>query len=241
MIITLTVFPLFYLTNSMYQFHGKGPPFGLCLFQAALIYAGPPTACAAVLCYILDVALGLYAAIYNKTRNAKWSIFILYFPAILFHLVFCVSVMAVQSEENVLFESAHMFCGAGAGSPHARLSAALAILALFSMLCVEGWIIVMLVRNWRKFRSFSNRNKELQLSVFIRFGVFTLVVGGSGTLSAFMIPENQSAGAIWNIFLVTVPFVAGLAFGTHKDLMKTWFCWITGRTFSSPVYEAPKD
>ncbi len=51
MSITLTVFPLLYLTNAGYQFQSNDPPFGLCLFQAALIYAGVSI----VLPFILNV------------------------------------------------------------------------------------------------------------------------------------------------------------------------------------------
>lgn len=43
MFITLSIFPLLYLLNIAYQFRSGDPPFGLCIFQAASIYAGELT------------------------------------------------------------------------------------------------------------------------------------------------------------------------------------------------------
>lgn len=41
MCITFSVFPLLYLINAVDQFQlEKNPPFGMCQFQASLIYAG---------------------------------------------------------------------------------------------------------------------------------------------------------------------------------------------------------
>ncbi|KAF8868510.1 hypothetical protein CPB85DRAFT_925881 [Mucidula mucida] len=235
MFFTLAIFPLLYLTNVMFQFGKVDPPWGLCLFQAALIYAGPPSASAAVLGYMLDVALGLHAATSTKREKSRtWNLLMPWLPLIVFSVMFCVSIMAVTNTKTVKFDYARMFCGAGAGSPHARMSASITLLALTGMIGCEMWIIFTLVKNRRMLET---RKQDLQISMAIRFGVFTILAGCTAVLAAFITTMSKAAGAVWNILLVTVPFLAGLAFGTHRDLFMTWTsCFSSRRTSSPPEY-----
>jgi len=245
MIVNLMVFPLLYLLNAGHQFTKSPPPYGPCLLQAVFIYAAPPTATAAVLCHITDVALGLYVALFKKKANARLSNVLLFLPLTAFFFTFFTEILTLRLSETSLmgYDSAHMFCTAGAGTVHSRFSAALTVILLFVMLCMEAWIFGMLFRHWRTFKSFEKNHRDLRLSIFLRFGIFTLLVGGSGTLSAFLLPENMSVGALWNIFLVSVPLVAGFTFGTHKDILSTWAGWILcklKRRVTGDVYDKPE-
>ncbi|KAF8868675.1 hypothetical protein CPB85DRAFT_1362254 [Mucidula mucida] len=161
MSITLTVFPLLYLTNAGYQFQSNDPPFGLCLFQAAL---SMPTltinrATLAVFCYMLDVALSVHAAMSHKTRS-KFSFRVLsWLPSAMFMLMYTFAVMV--SAPNVTFDSERI----------ARTSASFTILSLAGMLITEVWIIVMLVKAWRNKQLNQPGEHALQISVTVRFVV----------------------------------------------------------------------
>jgi len=213
------VFPLFYLLNAGHQFKSSNPPFGLCFFQAGLIYAGPPTGGAAVLAFIADVAFGLHSTLFRKTRNPKFATFLLLLPAAVFSVVFMISLLLVANPQSLQFDSAHMFCGAGAGAVQVKVSAGVFLIALLFILGLEGWIFFMLFRNWATVRSFRRSNTDLQLSMICRFSVLTVAIGLSATLGAVLLPENATVGGIWNIFLVSVPLFAGLAFGTQRDIL----------------------
>ncbi|KAF9043646.1 hypothetical protein BDZ89DRAFT_1059568 [Hymenopellis radicata] len=234
MCITFGVFPIFYLINAFDQFQlEKNPTFGMCQFQASLIYAGPPATAAAVLCYVLDMALGLYTTLFNRTRNTRWAFRLLYIPSVVFFVVFCISFMTITRTEDVVFEASHMFCTAGKKSINEDLSAGFIGVVLLAMIGIKIWIIIMLATHWSVFRSIGAANRDLRLSVFIRFAIFSAAIWVAGGLSATIILTSTDTGPIYNILLVTVPFIGGLAFGTHKEIAKTWLCWIRRRPLSS--------
>ncbi|KAF9018605.1 hypothetical protein BDZ89DRAFT_1139881 [Hymenopellis radicata] len=230
MFFTLAIFPLLYLTNVMFQFRSVDPPWGLCLFQAALIYAGPPSASAAVLGYMLDVALGLHAASSIKGKKSRtWDLLMPWLPLIVFSVMFCASIMAVTNTKTVKLDYTLATPGTQLYEFSARMSASITLLALAGMIGCEMWIVFMLVKNRRKFET---RKQDLQISMAIRFGYSPSWL--DVPQSAFITTMSKAAGAVWNISLVTVPFLAGLAFGTHRDLLRAWTSCFSSRPTSSP-------
>ncbi|KAF8210247.1 hypothetical protein K438DRAFT_1809295 [Mycena galopus ATCC 62051] len=226
MITTLMIFPLLYLLNVGSQFHtGVAPPIGLCILQTGFIYAGPPAATASVMCFMTDMTLGLRAMLFNKIRSKFFMSLLLVLPSILFACVFFEAIALVNANRGVHFDSAHMFCESDDNGPQGKISAGLTVISLFLTICMEVWTGVMLYRNWSAVRSFRRSSTDLQLGVMIRLGVFTLIAGFAAVLGAVALPNNVHGGAIWNIFLVTVPLLAALAFGTRRDIMSAYAFW----------------
>ncbi|KAJ7042016.1 hypothetical protein C8F04DRAFT_1078029 [Mycena alexandri] len=226
MITTMMIFPLFYLLNASSQFQNKeSPPIGLCILQAGFIYAGPPACTTAVLCFLTDMTLGLRSMLYNGKRSKCFSSALVIIPSILFASVFFEAIALVNADRGVHFDSAHMFCESNADGPQVKISALLTVVSLFLTLCMEGWAVVIIARNWSAVRRIRRTKADLQLSVMVRFGVFTLVVGVAAVLGAVTLPDNVAGGASWNIFLVAVPLFAALAFGTRRDIMSTYAFW----------------
>lgn len=58
MFIVLGVFPLLYLVNWRFQFSTEDPSFGLCMWQASLIYAGDTFSCSYTVLYSLKFSSG---------------------------------------------------------------------------------------------------------------------------------------------------------------------------------------
>jgi len=230
MITTMMLFPLFYLLNVGSQFHPEDvPPIGLCILQAGFIYAAPPTATASVLCFITDMTLGLRAMLFNKTRNTLFMSLLLIMPSILFARVFFEAIALVNANRGVHFDSARMFCESNDNGPQGKISAVLTLIAMTLTICMEVWTVAMLYRNWSAVRTFRRTRIDLQLGVMIRMGVFTLIAGFAAVLGAVALPNNVHGGAIWNIFLVTVPLLAALAFGTRRDIMSAYAFWKWGK------------
>jgi hypothetical protein len=227
MITTLMIFPLLYLLNVGSQFHAGEAPIGLCILQTGLIYAGPPTCTTSVLCFITDMTLGLRAMILNRTRGKFFMYALLFLPSIVFATVFFEAIALVNSKRGVHFDFPHMFCESDDKGPQVKVSATLTVVSLVLTLCMEVWVVVLLYRNWTAVRSFKRTRTDFQLEVMIRLGVFTLVVGFAGVLGAVALPNNLEGGAVWNIFLVTVPLLAALAFGTRRDIMSVYALWST--------------
>ncbi|KAJ7491041.1 hypothetical protein FB451DRAFT_1221840 [Mycena latifolia] len=226
MIATMMIFPLFYLLNVGSQFHGEdAPPIGLCILQAGFIYAGPPACTTAVLCFITDMTLGLRAVLFNGKRNKYFTSALILMPSIIFACVFFEAIVLVNGTRGVHFDSTHMFCESNTKGPQVKISAVLTVISLALTLAMEVWTVVMLYRNWSAVRSIRHTKGDLQLAAMIRFGVFSLVVGFAAVLGAVTLPNDLFGGAIWNIFLVTVPFLAALSFGTRRDIMSAYAFW----------------
>jgi len=226
MITTMMIFPLLYLLNAGSQFHTDDPPpIGLCILQAGFIYAGPPAATASVLCFMADMTLGLRAMLFNKPRNTVFTTMLIVLPSIIFASVFFEAIALVNGNRGVHFDSAHMFCESDDSGPQVKISAFLTVISLALALCMAVWTVVLLYRNWSAVRTFRRTRADLQLGVMIRLGVFTLVVGFAAVLGAVALPNNTHGGAVWNIFLVMVPLLAALAFGTRRDILSVYAFW----------------
>lgn len=226
MITTMMILPLLYLLNVGSQFHTEAtPPIGLCILQAGFIYAGPPACTTAAFCFIADMNLGLRAMLTKGKRNRFFASALIVMPSIIFACVFFEAIILVNGNRGVHFDSAHMFCESDSGGPQVKISALLTVISLVLTLSMEAWTIVMLYRNWGAVRSFRRTKPDLQLSVWIRFGVFSLVVGFAAILAGIKMPNNLPGGAIYNIFLVSVPLLASLAFGTRRDIMSAYAFW----------------
>ncbi|KAJ7147758.1 hypothetical protein C8R46DRAFT_1180117 [Mycena filopes] len=226
MITTMMIFPLLYLLNAGSQFDTReAPPIGLCILQAGFIYAGPPTCTVAVLCFLTDLTLNLRAMLSNSKRNPLFSSSLIIIPSIIFASVFFEAIMLVNADRGVHFDATHMFCESDNKGPQVKISAILTLISLVLTLGMEVWTVVMLYRNWVAVRSFRRTKTDIQLSVMIRFGVFSLVVGFAAVLGGVTLPNNLQGGAVWNVFLVTVPFFAALAFGTRRDIMSFYAFW----------------
>jgi hypothetical protein len=235
MIATMMIFPMLYLLNVGSQFNTEdAPPIGLCILQAGFIYAGPPACTTAVLCFITDMTLGLRALLFNKKRNQRFASALIVIPSIMFACVFFEAIALVNANRGVHFDGAHMFCESNNKGPQVKISAVLTMISLILTLGMEVWTVVMLYRNWAAVRSFRHTKTEVQLSVMIRFGVFSLVVGFAAVLGAVTLPNNLQGGGIWNIFLVSVPLLAALAFGTRRDIISAYVFWRKDRFQAGP-------
>ncbi|KAJ7346600.1 hypothetical protein DFH08DRAFT_195045 [Mycena albidolilacea] len=202
--------------------------------QPGFIYAGPPAATTAVLCFITDMTLGLRSMLFNTKRNSFFISFLIVLPSIIFACVFFEAIALVNRDRGVHFDAAHMFCESDNKGPQVKISAILTVISLALTLCMEVWTVVTLYRNWSAVRTFRRTKTDVQLGVMIRLGVFSLIAGFAAVLGAVTLPNNLQGGAVWNIFLVTVPLLAALAFGTRRDIMSAYAFWNWGK----PGFEA---
>ncbi|KAK7024044.1 hypothetical protein R3P38DRAFT_2779566 [Favolaschia claudopus] len=221
MIIAMMTLPPLYLLNVGSQFDAtNAPPIGLCILQAGFIYAGFRV----TLVQNFQTTLGLRAVLFNTKRSSTLALVLVIFPSMIFAGVFFEAIVLVNGSRGVHFDPIHMFCESDQNGPQVKISAVLTMLSLILTLGMEFWTVVILYRNWAAVRSFRRTKTDIQLSVLIRLGAFTLTVAFAAALGVAALPNNLPGGASWNIFLVTVPLLAALAFGTRRaSPLRLWW------------------
>ncbi|KAJ7155013.1 hypothetical protein C8R46DRAFT_1116815 [Mycena filopes] len=202
---------------------GPAPPHALCLFQAGLIYASPPMSSVAGLCFLLDTYLGGIAVLWKKHISPRWSTALVILPYI-FGTLALVCVLLFADPSTVQRHPSHLYCHITV-PPFALVAAILVIVSGSLMLCFEACILVLLWKKWPEFRRLSKTDSRHALSMFVRFGLFSLVFGFGLGLGAFTISAGNSSVRYWSVLLPTVSILAALTYGTQMDILRVWMFW----------------
>ncbi|KAJ7690054.1 hypothetical protein B0H17DRAFT_1290649 [Mycena rosella] len=142
------------------------PPFGLCLVQAALIYAVPIFPTLSAFGFVADLYIGLSASVYGKRkiRPALTKILIT-LPQIVFLGVFIEALVLVHDPGVVGLEASHLYCHVTT-SEQSLISGGIIVATGLLIVPLEIWIAVVLYRNWSTFRSSSGTDLQF-VTMFI--------------------------------------------------------------------------
>ncbi|KAF8071893.1 hypothetical protein FPV67DRAFT_1667347 [Lyophyllum atratum] len=229
LIVSFLIYSFSYLAMAGWQMESKRPPFGLCFFQAALIYASPTLVGISYICFTLDFALQLSTVVFGrgKSQSSAWRTKILIIlPWLCFFGVF-VTVFMVVGDPSMIEPSAGRFYCHATTRMLAAINVVAAVLAAVILFPVDFYMAYILYRNWGAFRRLSTDNSGVSLSMYIRLTLF-LLLGGIGIgLSAAFIPSigHSSAPRSWNVLLPIIPIVGAITLGTGKDIMMFWVFW----------------
>ncbi|KAF9264613.1 hypothetical protein L218DRAFT_232948 [Marasmius fiardii PR-910] len=203
------------------QFDDRPPPQALCLLQAGLVYAFPP--------YMEFLTLGLLVHVYfairciiehRRPRTLVPLIFAFLPIAIFLMIVIEVTVIGVRHPEMIARAPAPMYCNV-TDRISFKISAILYALGVVCLIGLEVALVVVLYRNWEKFQIIRTGNGTM---------VFRLFVFSIGSTSALIIeilseidPKNFDFLTI--IVVHFMPSVAAIIFGTHRDMIRAWYCF----------------
>ncbi|KAE9407161.1 hypothetical protein BT96DRAFT_914772 [Gymnopus androsaceus JB14] len=202
------------------------PAFGFCLFQAALIYAGPPANACATLAILLELYFSMKSTL-NKMENPRWrTIMLLVAPPAVYVMVFLEAlVYGLLNPGSVQRDATGMYCGINSGLP-AKVSAALVAIFSITMLVYQVLTFTALYKNWIAFRQLqaSPQNNNLSLSMIIRVSVYSflpIMALGLSLVAAILTTSSSLA----HIVTATLPGTAALIFGTQRDILRAIICW----------------
>ncbi|KAF7367795.1 hypothetical protein MSAN_00843700 [Mycena sanguinolenta] len=202
------------------------PPFGLCFFQAALIYAVPTFPTLSAFCFVADLYIRLSAVLFNKRKiRPALKTFLGLFPLIVLGCVFIVAMGLVVDPQTVGFEENHLYCH-DSTSIQATITGAIIIMTGFLIFPLEIWIAVVLYRNWRSFRGSRSPDQHLFLTMFIRMVLFTIISMLGVGLSSYSFGSSTAFNPYWTRLVLTiVPIIAAITFGSQEDIMRSWIFW----------------
>ncbi|KAJ7233596.1 hypothetical protein B0H12DRAFT_1143295 [Mycena haematopus] len=202
------------------------PPFGLCLFQATLIYAVPTFPTLSAFCFVADLYIRLSAVVYNKRKiRPALKTFLAIFPLIVLASVFIEALVVIQDPRTVGFEQNHLYCHVGT-STQSLVSGGIIVATGLLIFPLEIWIAVVLYRNWRSFRGSRAPDQHLFLTMFIRIVLFTILSMVGVSLSSLSIGSPTANKPYWTRLVLTiVPIIAAITFGSQEDMMRSWIFW----------------
>ncbi|KAJ7431779.1 hypothetical protein B0H11DRAFT_2128769 [Mycena galericulata] len=205
---------------------GSNPPFGLCLFQAALIYAVPTFPTLSAFCFVADLYIRLSSVVYKKRKiRPALKKFLVNFPLVVLLGVFIEVLVLVQDPGIVGWESSHLYCHVATSEP-SLISGGIIVATGLLIFPLEIWIAVVLYRNWLSFRGARGQDQQLFLTMFIRIVLFTVISMLGVGLSSLSIGSPNAPKPYWTRLVLTiVPIIAALTFGSQEDIMRSWIFW----------------
>ncbi|KAK7059751.1 hypothetical protein R3P38DRAFT_968914 [Favolaschia claudopus] len=183
---------------------GSNPPFGLCFFQSALIYAVPTYPTLSALAFVADLYIRLSAIIFNKRKiHPSFTKFLVAFPPVVLLAVFIEAMVSVQDPAVVELEGNLLYCHVSSLQP-TLVSSYIIIITGIIIFPLEIWIAVMLYRNWRLFRSSSGPDQQLFLTMFVRVVLFTIISMSGVGLSSMSLGAPNGMKPYWTRLVLTI-------------------------------------
>ncbi|KAJ3976627.1 hypothetical protein EV361DRAFT_258694 [Lentinula raphanica] len=204
------------------QLYNPDPQFGVCLFQAAAVYAVQSLVAGTMLALSLQVWWNIQRSkagsptMSTRQRDAILIIFPYIVPAI--ELIVIASYAGRNSQKVILTESG-MFCGLTTPIP-GRISAFYSATLMILTTCAQGLLWQYSYRNWYQV-SGSVGNA---LATMVRLAMFTLV-GIVGVIVNILDLINPFDPSIVNILESLPPLAFVFIFGLQQDILRAW----TGR------------
>ncbi|KAK7440061.1 hypothetical protein VKT23_017311 [Stygiomarasmius scandens] len=210
-----------------------GPPArGLCTFQAALVYAGPPANACATLGILLQLYFSVRSTLKQNNSPPLWqTVMVNAAPLITYVCVFLESLLyGGLMPERVERDPTGIFCHISTPVP-ALTSAALVAIFSISMIIFEVITFFLLYHNWSAFRRLrtTSQGSKVSVTMIVRISIFSILpmlalgLVVKSTLEDTRLSQTNDASS--NIATATLSGAAGLIFGTQQDLLLEWAFW----------------
>ncbi|KAF9477902.1 hypothetical protein BDN70DRAFT_77027 [Pholiota conissans] len=208
---------------------GPQPGQGICLLQATLIYGTPVFAALYAVAFLLQVHFSIRNAIMgSSTALSKTQVTLIHaLPCFSFcAIVIETLTLGLMNPETVERDPSGMYCHLSSAIPR-QVTAAITIAAMITFLILGFVVFFKLRRRWQAVRamSFEKAISQPQISpdVATRVLIFSFCPIIALALSSIQYIPHYSADANQlNMILAVLPIVAGLIFGSQRDILRAW-------------------
>lgn len=210
---------------------GSSPPNkNLCVVQVSIKHSTPPLVAVAMAAYTADI----YLSIRSMFKSDNWEdgpepgnvVFLVIAPWITFFLVFLEAIFVVGLPNSVKVDLSPegFYCVTDSKAAIVVSVVVVIIGCLITIICqgTTGWI---LYKNWINVQRVSIKSTVRKyIHAFVRTVAFTVVASlglGMG------VGASVHSGTDWGytILMPFLPILAGLIFGTYKDIMMFYVFW----------------
>ncbi|KAJ4469794.1 hypothetical protein C8R41DRAFT_924986 [Lentinula lateritia] len=227
---------------------GASPSLGLCLFQAGLIYAAPPSVAAAGLAFIVELYLRLFTTLTSRKLDKRLITALLFLPPLTHQFVFWIALFTgISKQHTVQRNTQQMFCHINDNLP-TTVTGVTVVALLVLMILLECTQIVPV-----DFQLSCNMFQQYTQSII--FGVYAVssgIYGGVANVAPFfhlhcsfgreLTHLLEGWESFWSTFflntssaassgtgtqdlLAIIPLSIALVFGTQEDIVQMYKFW----------------
>ncbi|KAF9468025.1 hypothetical protein BDZ94DRAFT_1246979 [Collybia nuda] len=203
------------------------PPYGLCILQAALVYATTPMCSVATTCFSIDFFLQLSTVLYKGRRiDHRVTNLLFLFPWALGAMVFMEALLVVHDAS--LVKPNQFYCHIDSSVPTIT-NLVLFFASIFVIIPFHVYTGLILHRNWTIFKQICHTNARIAVWTTIKLSIFTLVVVLAVILSSVLtarVDSGEDVTSEWRIAVITLPTFSAVCLGFQQDILNTWWFWI---------------
>ncbi|TFK75175.1 hypothetical protein BDN72DRAFT_892523 [Pluteus cervinus] len=198
---------------------GPSPSFALCLTQAGFVYASPALISLTGVAFLLQIYSSIYSAIKITANHVAKSRLLFFLPISIATGVFIyILTIGLHDPDNVQRSPTGMYCHLGDERGY--------VPSFVDYFKPNGCLIAyLLYRNWSAYRRLREMDAAFSLSTLVRVTIFGFLPLFALIIN-FLAYEHRNSpierGKI-NVTIATLPLLAGLVFGTQRDILRTWF------------------
>ncbi|KAJ3726540.1 hypothetical protein DFJ43DRAFT_561780 [Lentinula guzmanii] len=209
---------------------GPSPSLDLCLFQAGLIYAAPPSVAAAGLAFVVELYLRLTTTLTQRRLDNRIITGLLFMPPVVHQIIFWIAMFTGLPKPDIVHRNQQqMFCDIGDDIP-TTVTGITVIVLIAMMILLELYTIYYLWSVRSVFRDLRKRcecGPIFPFALFVRVGIFTFA-GGLGMILVDILLNKRSAlsgGAGTIDLMAVIPLTIALVFGTQEDIVQIYKFW----------------
>ncbi|KAJ8074972.1 hypothetical protein PM082_019299 [Marasmius tenuissimus] len=201
---------------------GPEPPFGLCVYQAGLIYAAPPTMAAAALTFVIELHWRLFSALTNiELKQARVTV-LLFIPPMVHLVIFFLSLFNGLAHRGDVrrVPAGNLYCQITNKVP-TSVTGVTVVLLLVLMILVECYTISYLWHRRRSCRDLrvNGSDGHYPFQSFVRMVFYTLVGGLGIVMVDLLVNALPDDNAVLLNMLAIVPLSIAVLFGSQMDII----------------------
>ncbi|KAF5343358.1 hypothetical protein D9758_014178 [Tetrapyrgos nigripes] len=209
------------------------PPFYLCIFQAGLIYAAPPTVAAAGVSFVVELYMRLSSSLTATEVSHRKITALMFFSPIIHLMIFWEAVFYGLSHQQLVVRiNSGMYCHVGVSIPRTVTGITVGILVII-MIALEAYTGYYLWKRRSGFTAlrFNGTNNILTPKLFIRVAVYTLGAHDADhnhysiidiSLNIFSL-DARSVTTLNS--LAIIPLLVAILFGAQTEYLKVYMFW----------------
>lgn len=214
------------------QAYGPEPSKGLCILQASLVTACPPTWSVAMLALVYQTWHSLDTKLKTRPISRRWKIFMVLAPYIAFlGWATITAILSGMHPAKVSRKRRLLYCSLDyehyTNSVSIATTVACAVIIAFAVR-----LGVRLFRAWR-FAHRAGQVPDVNFRLALRLVVFMLYIFGGTVFSVWSIFDRQMDTTGRDLFIATMGVAVFVVFGTQRDVVQAWFFWRRPRSTDS--------